>query len=201
MGAPNLALGPGGAAYFFHVRSPDGWTSTTDPDTVVEQHSGSRSGDVPGWSVALSAEGTALVGRPSVLGQGGAADILHASGTDESWGVGMMFHAKLTNAASPPGDLFGESVALSADGTTALVSSVKANYIFTRSGSRHATHCYVPYVYGDAVRAAKRAIESTHCRVGEVTRASRRRRSRVISQTPRAGERLAAGTTIDLRVG
>ena len=195
VGAPNLAFGPAGAAYFFHAGSPDAWTSTADPDAVAGQHGGGR-GAVPGWSVALSEEGTALIGEPSVLGEVGAAEVLHAAQ------LGKVSHAKLTDAASPPGDLFGASVELSSDGTTALVSSVRASVIYSQSGSADATHCYVPYLRGAPIRAAKTAIESTHCRVGRVTRVktSRRRNNYVISQTPDPGDRLAKGATVGLRV-
>jgi hypothetical protein len=192
VGAPNIALGISGSAYFFHVRSPDAWTSTAAADAVAGRRGTARSGVVPGWSVALSGEGTALVGEPSVLGEGGTADALH---------LGRLRDAKLTDAASRPGDLFGASVGLSADGTTALVSSVRASFVFTES-ARGTTHCYVPYVEGKALHAAKRGIESTHCRVGKVTRvrALRSKRNRVISQTPKPGELLARGATIALRV-
>jgi hypothetical protein len=203
VGAPNLALGPAGAAYFFHVRSPDAWTSTANPDAMAGQLGSRKSGRVLGWSVALSEEGTALVGDPSVLGKAGAADVFHIAGPNESWGVGTDSRARLTNAASPPGDLLGASVGLSSDGTTALVSSVRATFIFTeQSGARGGMHCYVPYLDGRAVPAAKRAIKSTHCRVGTVSRvrASRAGTKRVVSQTPKPGERLAKDATINLRV-
>lgn len=204
VGAPNLAFRSVGAAYFFHVRSPDAWTSTANPDAMAGQHGSGKSGNVPGWSVALSEEGTALVGDPSVLGKAaGAADVLQGAGSGESWGFGAVSRARLTNAASPPGDLFGASVGLSSDGTTALVSSVRATFIFTQqAGSREATHCYVPYLDGKAVPLAKRAIKSTHCRIGKVARvrATRVRTTRVVSQTPKPGERLAKDATIDLRV-
>ena len=140
VGAPNLAFGPAGAAYFFHVPSPDAWTSTANPDAMAGQHGSRKSGKVLGWSVALSEEGTALVGGPSVLGKAGAADVVHIAGSDESWGVGTDSRARLTNAASPPGDLFGASVGLSADGTTALVSSVRATFIFSAVRLRGAQH-------------------------------------------------------------
>ena len=192
VGAPKVALGISGAAYLFHVRSPNAWTSTADPDAVAAQRGGGRSGDVPGWSVALSGEGSARVGEPSVLGKGGAADVIHP---------GTLHDAKLTDAAGRPRDLFGASVALSADGMTALVSSVRAAVIF-QSGSRSTTQCYVPYVEGKELPAAKRSIESTHCRVGKVTRvrAARAKWNHVISQTPGPGERLARGATIALRI-
>jgi hypothetical protein len=202
IGAPGFAFGPSGAAYMFQVRSPDAWASTADPDTVAGQHS-RASGDVPGWSVALSGEGTALVGAPSVLGGGGAAHVLHGGESEQSWAISALHDAKLTDAAGRPGDLFGASVGLSAGGTTALVSSVRATFVFTESDSRGATRCYVPYVEGKALHAARRRIESTHCRVGKVTRVrtSRSRRNHVITQTPKPGERLTKGAAIDLSVG
>jgi PASTA domain len=204
VGAPNLAFGPAGAAYLFHVRSPDAWTSTADPDAIVDRgHGSGTSGDVPGWSVALSEEGTAVVGEPSVLGEAGAADVVHIAGSDQPWRLGTAWHAQLTNAASPPGELFGASVGLSSDGTTALVSSAQATFIFTRAGSQSTTNCYVPYLQGETLVAAKRAIGSTHCRVGKLTRVrvSRAESNRVISQKPKPGARLPKGATIELRIG
>jgi hypothetical protein len=204
VGAPNLAFGPAGAAYVFQVDSPDAWTSTADPDAVVDrprsENGSAQSGAVPGWSVALSEERTALVGAPSVSRKRGAADVFHAGGRNPLWRFSTVFKAKLTNAASPPRDLFGAAVGISSDGTTALVSSARASFIYTRAGG--ATYCYVPYVEGKALRAAKRAIESTHCRAGKVTRvsASRVRGHRVISQTPEPGVRLAKGAKVSLRM-
>ena len=195
VGAPNVAFGPAGAAYFFHARSPEDWTSTTNPDAVAGRHGGRGYGEVPGWSVALSGESTALIGEPSVLRTLGAADVLHVAAS------GQVSQAKLTNAASPPGDLFAVSVALSSDGTTALVSSVRATFIYTQSRSQ-GSQCYVPYVKGKTLQAAKRGIKSTHCSVGKVTRvkASRSRSTHVISQTPKPGKRLAKGSMVTLRV-
>src|SRR5262249_23524237 len=101
VGAPDIAFGPEGAAYFFHVRSPKDWASTTSPDAVTGRPGRETYGEVPGWSVALSGEGTALVGEPSVLRTFGAADVLHTASSRR------VSDATLTNAASPPGDLFG----------------------------------------------------------------------------------------------
>jgi hypothetical protein len=199
VGAPNLAFGPAGAAYLFEVRSPDNSTSTTNPVAVVDYGSGGA-GAVPGWSVALSEDGTALIGEPSVWGRAGAADVTRP---DRSWSVGPTSHARLTDAASQPGDFFGASVALSSDGTTALVSSVRATFIYTRVGSKGATHCYVPYLHGKTIPAARRAIRSTHCRLGKVTRVRTAQgwSDLVISQTPGPGARPPAGTTIELKAG
>jgi hypothetical protein len=161
------------------------------------------SGSVPGWSVSLSGHGTALVGEPDVLGGPGAVDVLHVSRTAESPGFSSISHARLTNAAGPPRDLFGADVGLSADGTTALVSSARGSFVFTQASFRRAPYCYVPYLDGKRPEAAKRAIEETHCRVGTVTRVSisRGQGDCVVAQRPEPGERLANGAEVSFRLG
>jgi hypothetical protein len=190
VGAPAFSYGSAGAAYLFRVRAPDDWPV----ERALIQHGRGDRGGVPGWSVALSAEGTALVGVPSVFGGRGAADVLHI--------VGSAPAVKLTDAAGPLGDLFGAGVELSSNGATALVASARAAVIFTRRASGAAGGCYVPYVVGGRLPAAKRAIDSTHCRIGRVTRVSapRGRSGQVISQRPEPGKRLARGARIDLSV-
>jgi len=87
-----------------------------------------------GDSVALSADGsTALIGGDSDDENTGAAWVFTRSGS--GW---VQQGAKLTE---PQGGLFGASVALSADGDTALVGAPNTNdvagaaWVFTRSGS------------------------------------------------------------------
>ena len=94
-----------------------------------------------GWSVALSSDGgTALVGG---LGDGtnqaGAAWVFTQSG-----GVWTQQGSKLTGAGAVGSAIFGSSVALSADGNTALIGGrqdngtvggqVGAAWVFARSG-------------------------------------------------------------------
>src|SRR5579875_2803620 len=97
-----------------------------------------------GWSVAVSGDGnTALVGayraNPSGLVAAGAAYVFVRSGT--TWSQ----QQKLTASDAAANDNFGTSVALSADGNTALVGAYKADlpssltdagaaYVFVRSG-------------------------------------------------------------------
>jgi hypothetical protein len=101
-----------------------------------------------GFSVALSADGTtALVGAPSDSGFAGAAWVFTRAGS--TW---TQQGAKLTSPESlgQPEEPqcaeeaecgFGRSVALSADGDTALIGAPRANeshgaaWVFTRSGS------------------------------------------------------------------
>jgi hypothetical protein len=90
-----------------------------------------------GRSVALSADGdTALVGGPSDGGEIGAAWVFTRAGA--TW---TQQGAKLTGAGESGEGHFGRSVALSADGDTALVGApndsggLGAVWVFTRSGS------------------------------------------------------------------
>src|SRR5579859_6001629 len=98
--------------------------------------------DTFGVSVALSSDGrTALVGAPSQTVNGsleqGVAYVFKASGG--TWTQG----AELTASDGTPADHFGESVALSSDGGTALIVALNhpldspnkgAAYVFTSSG-------------------------------------------------------------------
>jgi hypothetical protein len=89
-----------------------------------------------GWSVALSADGsTALIGAPSNTSQTDAY-VFTLSGS--TWSQQQVLEASVIVANYN----FGLSVALSADGSTALIgasaknSSQGAAYVFTRSGSK-----------------------------------------------------------------
>ncbi|HLI28456.1 MAG TPA: FG-GAP-like repeat-containing protein [Chloroflexota bacterium] len=132
-GKPNA-----GAAYVF-VRSGSSWSQQaklTAGDAAA--------GDYFGGSVALSADGsTALVGayHADLPGQAdaGAAYVFGRSGT--TWSQ----QAKLVAADAATGVSLGSSVALSADGSTALVGADGADqpgkqdtgaaYVFGRSGT------------------------------------------------------------------
>ena len=129
-----------GAAWVF-TRSGSGWeeqAELTAPGAI--EGSGGHSGTVFGSSVALAADGsTALVGAPEtdglVSGHAGAAWVFTRSGS--TWSAGE----KLTGAGEVGEGEFGQSVALSAEGETALIggplddNEVGAAWVFTRSGS------------------------------------------------------------------
>ena len=90
-----------------------------------------------GLAVALSADGnTALIGGPQDDSGRGAAWVFTRSA-----GVWSQQGAKLTGAGASEHAQFGEAVALSGDGNTALVggrhdeSNTGAAWVFTRSGS------------------------------------------------------------------
>ena len=135
----NTALvgGPGdndyvGAAWVF-TRSGETWTQQGKKLTG----SGEISPAEFGFSVALSSDGnTALVGGPHEHKGVGAAWVFTRSG--EIW---TQQGNKLTGSGESGKGQFGESVALSADGNTALIGAVGDNdyvgaaWVFTRSGS------------------------------------------------------------------
>ena len=61
--------------------------------------------------------------------------------------------------------------------------------------------CNVPRVIGKRLAPARRTIRARHCRVGRVRyRRAQRTRGRILSQSPRAGRRLANGARVNLVV-
>jgi hypothetical protein len=131
-----------GAAWVF-TRSGSSWTQQGPPLAVEEEEESTEAcakeaGECEfGRRVALSADGsTALVGGPADDSNRGAVWVFTRSGS--TWTQ----DAKLTGGAEESTEgHFGRSLALSADGKTALVSATKghpsrgAAWVFTRSGS------------------------------------------------------------------
>ena len=144
--------GPGAAWVF--TRSGSMWTAQSGRLIPPEGGSVVPSGGGPGGfgsAVALSADGnTALIGSPALGYEGstssraGGAWVFTRSGLKWTRQVGFLYGSgAVMNPSS--GDLqpfFGDAVALSADGNTALVggdgdnSGVGAAWVFTRTGSK-----------------------------------------------------------------
>jgi len=112
-----------GAVDVYHVASSGSWTNMVAPTATLTNSSG-VSGDEFGTSVAVSANGTTvLVGASGVSTSAGAAYIFHAS-SEDSWTTTSTPSATLTDsAAGSNSSFFGKSVALSSDGTTALIGA------------------------------------------------------------------------------
>jgi len=109
-----------GTAYIFHAAHGD-WVTTSAP-TATLSNASLPTGQGFGWSVALSADGTtALIGDLDASSGAGAAYVYHAS-TEGSWTRMTSPAATLTNASGGEEEL-GGAVALSADGTTALIGA------------------------------------------------------------------------------
>jgi hypothetical protein len=131
-----------GAAWVFE-RSGAGVGATWEQQGAKLTGGGEESGEGEfGWSVAVSAEGdTALIGgRKDDEGVGAAWVFTRSgSGADASW---EQQGAKLTGGGEESGEgEFGQSLALSAEGDTALIggfhddSGDGAAWVFTRTGS------------------------------------------------------------------
>jgi Putative Ig domain/IPT/TIG domain/FG-GAP repeat len=100
-----------GAAWVF-TRSASVWSMQGSKLTGIGE-----SGGLFGWSVALSSDGNAaLIGGPTDNIRAGAAWVFVRSG-----GVWSQQQSKLTGGGESGEGFFGESVALSSDGNTALI--------------------------------------------------------------------------------
>ncbi|HTW06389.1 MAG TPA: hypothetical protein VME46_02700 [Acidimicrobiales bacterium] len=134
VGADDGFANGAGAAYIFRAANGGPWTSSSAPSAMLTS-TGGGAGDHFGYPVALSADGTtALVGASGVGSLTGAAYVFHVP-SEGSWASTSSPTATLTNSAGTAGDLFGLSVAISANGTTALVgapggASSEAAYVF-----------------------------------------------------------------------
>jgi hypothetical protein len=148
VGAPHDENANHGAAFVF-VKKGSSWVAQTPKLTGAEPPSGSseeeqcaeesteEAGECAfGNSVALSADGnTALVGEPSATAMPGSAWVFTRSGT--TW----TRSASLTGEGGSGEGRFAKSVALSADGQTALIGDPSASsqhgkaWVFTHGGS------------------------------------------------------------------
>jgi hypothetical protein len=129
----------GGGAYVFHVAAAGSWASNGTP-TAILSNAASGKHDSLGSVVAISGDGTvAVLGAHGVGSNVGAADVFHSSG-EASWATTSNPNAILSNAGGSPGDLFGDGVTVSADGTTAVVTAYGvhskrgAAYVFHAAG-------------------------------------------------------------------
>ena len=128
-----------GSAYIYKRPGSGVWANTTTHSAKLTASDGA-SGDNLGWAATLNSNGTvALIGAPSVASYKGAAYLFSNTGS------GWVQSAKLAASDSASGDLFGQSVSLSSDGSTALVGASQNNsaqgaaYIYTRPGGGWAT--------------------------------------------------------------
>jgi hypothetical protein len=151
VGAPHDTNVNRGAAWFF-TRSGSTWVQQGTELTGAEgmppseeeqcaEESAEEAGECAfGASVALSADGsTALIGEPSATARPGSAWVFKrtGSGAEAKWTRAMI----LPGEGVTVGGRFGKSVALSADGATALIGDPSANgqrgnaWVFALSGT------------------------------------------------------------------
>jgi len=103
----------------------------------------------------------------------------------------------LTGVASARSRFAGWSGACSGSGSCTLTMSEARSVTATFK-----VPCVVPKLKSKKLRTAKRAIKQAHCSVGKVTRvySDRVKKGRVISQKPRPGKRLVAGSKVKFKV-
>jgi len=128
-----------GRAYLFHVASEAAWTSSSTPTAILSKASGVAH-DRLGWGVALSGDGTtAFLGAPGVKGNTGAVDVFHVADA-ASWASSSTPVAILTKGGGAKNSYLGDSLAVSADGTTVVAGADGVNhftgaaYLFRASG-------------------------------------------------------------------
>ena len=122
VGAPGVGSGKG-AVYVYHVASAGSWSSSSTPVATLTQPLGHRLQSLGGWGLALSADGTtAFVGTPNDR----AVYVFHAS-SEDAWASTSTPTATLTAANS---DVFGWTLAASADGTTLAVGDPTGGPLF-----------------------------------------------------------------------
>ncbi len=139
-----------GGADLFHVASPDSWASSAAPTAYLSDENRPFSYAALGWALALSSDGTtAFLGAPGLEDNGatspgdkktaGAVDVFHASSAS-AWATSSTPTATLTKSGGSGFDALGTLIAVSSDGTTAVVTapgvhkSKGAAYVFHASG-------------------------------------------------------------------
>lgn len=124
IGAPD-ANGGQGAVYVFHVGSEGSWTSRSKPVATLTD-AGGAADSYFGSSVATSVQAkVALIGADGVNSATGAAYVFTAP-SGHAWTSSSTPVATLTNSGGAAGDRSGQSVAISGDGSTALVGATGA---------------------------------------------------------------------------
>ena len=112
-----------GAAYVFNVSSEGSWVGSISSPSATLTYSGAAVGDALGTSVAMSANGsTALIGASHVNSNKGATYVFQTS-SEGSWSTSASPVDTLANSGGTANDVFGTSVAMSSDGTTAFIGA------------------------------------------------------------------------------
>jgi PASTA domain len=127
-----------GGAYVFHASGEGAWTTRSSPTATLSNAAESKDDDLGvGFAVAISADGTtALVSDDSNLDTGGGAYVYHVSSAD-SWTSSSTPTAILSDASSGSDDSLGNALALSSDGTVALLGAPGAD---SETGSADVFH-------------------------------------------------------------
>jgi len=116
-----------GGAYVFHASSESAWAPTSTPNATLSDAAESHGDVAVGAAVAISGDGTTVLLGDSGNPKGGGAFLYHVA-TEGSWVTSTTPTAVLSGSHSAD-DALGNSVALSGDGTVALLGApgVKSN--------------------------------------------------------------------------
>jgi hypothetical protein len=138
-GAPDNATGgaASGAAYVY-TKPAGGWASSDTPDGKLFVAAGAN-GDLLGYALALSADGSTLVAGAANNAAGGdlrGAAYIYTKPAS-SWATTTTPTARLTNAAGRDYDYLGLAVALSADGSIIIASALDTAAGDTQRGARY----------------------------------------------------------------
>jgi len=106
-------------ACVYHASAEDAWASSATPAAMLSD--ANVNGGVSG-SLALSGDGTVAAIGDGYGTANGLVDVFHASG-EAAWSTTSTPTATLTLADGVEGDTFGYTVAVSTDGTTAVVTA------------------------------------------------------------------------------
>ncbi|HQU16804.1 MAG TPA: GlyGly-CTERM sorting domain-containing protein [Gammaproteobacteria bacterium] len=133
-----------GAAYIYTRPASGIWTSTSTYTAELTASNGAAN-NFFGVSVALSSNGTtALIGAQGTNSYQGAAYV-YTEPTSGTWANTSTYAAEFTASNGAANNFFGFSVALSSNGTTALIGADGANsnqgaaYVYTEPTSGWAT--------------------------------------------------------------
>jgi hypothetical protein len=121
VGEPNQGSGAG-AGYVFHASAEDAWTSTSTPTATL-----SNGSDINiAANVAISGDGTTVLLSDYDASDAGGAVVFHVA-SETGWVTSSSPDAILTDPGAD--EVFGYSVSLSGDGTTAVVGAPAVNHL------------------------------------------------------------------------
>jgi hypothetical protein len=220
----SYANGLVGMVDVYDIAGEDAWTTTATP-TAKLSYAGGKRLDYFGQEVAASADGDTVfvsaLGLASGTGRGRVYTFHVAHEGD--WVSSSAPAATLTNGGVHAGDDLGEGLAVSSDGTTALLGAPGVRFA---TGAAYAFHvpdaaswassstptaaltvkalnaCVVPQLKKLTVSAAKSQLKARSCRLGKVTRVhvKKGKKGRIVSQSVKPGSRPRIGTKVSVKV-
>ena len=213
---PDHAGDPGGASVWYDWTAPASGPVTVDTDgsdfdTLLAVYHGS---DLAHLTLDAAdddhagAHGPSAVAFDAVAGRTYhiAVDGARASGGVDAATGTIHLHLVMPQSAPPPGDAppgggDGGGGGGTPPGGSTPPGPARPGTV-TGQVTKPAARCVVPRLKGRTLASAQRALRSAHCAVRRVRRASSRTvaKGRVITQSPKAGARLAAGAKVTLTV-